>query len=241
MLLQRIAERFTAAIRGIAAVLGTATLLIIGCPLAAAATITASFSGTVSFPDSDLPYGLGDPVSGSFMYQSDAVASPTNFPFTNPTPMGTANYLGQAFTLHIAGDTYTAPYSNIGIGDTGTPLIVVDFLSVSGPPVGPAHGAYVPFQISLLLMDATNTVFSSNALPPPPVLSQNSFTSLIGSVEFGMLGVPFDRASVSFSIDAFALPAAVAAIPEPSTYALMLAGLGLVVLVAQRRRKTALA
>src|SRR5688572_25188770 len=137
MSLQRIAERFTGPIRRIAAVLGAATLLVTGCPLAAAATITASFSGTVSFPGPGLPYDPGDPVSGSFVYQSDAVASPTNFPFTYPTPMGTANYLGQALTLHIAGDTYIAPYFNIGIGDTGTPLILVDFLSVSGPPVGP--------------------------------------------------------------------------------------------------------
>ena len=56
------------------------------------------------------------------------------------------------------------------------------------------------------------------------------------SIGFGVVNVSDDLVGSAVLIDNVSL--SIAAVPEPSTYALMLAGLGFVSFVANRRRKS---
>jgi hypothetical protein len=105
--------------------------------------------------------------------------------------------------------------------------------SILGPP--PSHN-YLPSNSSTVGSSAAGVIFSAPADARTLSLGFNpALTNFGGLVDVSATEV-FDSGS-RFTFGAFAIGLPVAAIPEPSTYALMLAGLGLVGFVAHRRRK----
>jgi hypothetical protein len=201
----------------------------------AAAMVTYFFEGEVTFFD-DVPpagqlearYPVGTRIRGSYRF-SDALQDDVN-PIAEADPnfgvyfpasyevliddliFGTSSFSGAA-SLRVFNDTSTARPGTVDFYN------INDFDS-SGPGSGVQPVAVHVFNVSLSDSDAT--VFADDSLPAvlPPLAA---FEEASFRIEFG------SGDSLNGTITALV-------VPEPRTYALLLAGLGLLGFAAGRRR-----
>lgn len=208
-----------------------ALCLVAQASFAAALPINGSFTGAItSSNNAALPFAIGDPVTGTFSYDSNAV------PFGGLPGSDTMTYFADSYEVNASGHVFTGVVDirlritnrNPGTGPDGFHY----FARASGP----SFNNFVPADIQLSLSNADGAAFTSTALPPLP-LDSAEFGFKLGTLNFFLFGNgALGSARAEFNITSLTLPS-VAAVPEPATYALMLAGLGIVGFAARRRRK----
>jgi len=202
-----------------------------------AAPVSYSFGGVTSTGMGAI--AAGTPFIGTFSYDPSVTGVTSHYYNVGATQTLFANAFS-ALTLTIGGDTVTggapgtlALYNN-SLADgalhgvaTGDSLWTYGYNVLPLPSAGSLAGLS-PIGISLGLIDRTATAFNPGLNPVllPSSLSPSSFTS--GEIRVYTTGVVYTSYLSSL--------APIAAVPEPETYALMLAGLGLVGLVARRKR-----
>ena len=215
---------------GLAAGATDATSLRIGLNTAAAGTFAGSATATFASHDNELAdLALGSPTIA-------LKGQVNNFAEAALTKSG-------AGTLTHSGNTYTLDFGTLmlGAGDQGASL------SVSNNAIGPADLLSGAFDLS-----GATSAFTLSGF--------DSFANLVAGSTFDGLGVRFDDDAQGTFLATVVLHAsgsnasgyagaigdtflvlrgdvAVAAVPEPETYALMLAGLLFLARVAQRRRQ----
>jgi len=207
-----------------------------------------------------LPTLLGSSIAGSFIYDSAAPlgGSATNANFTNAsvyfstTPGGAQPYSGISATvtgggldspLSILDPRGTSTVSNDGFSSPpGSPT--QDFMSLDADPFGPTG----PHNISGFSVDGFTLwnmrIFWGEATLGDFMNDQSLPTALpSGPARLSLDFIPFGSDPATPTVFAFydnvLVTPAVAAIPEPETYAMLLAGLGLLGWQARRKRHTA--
>jgi len=210
----------------VGSVLCPIALMILTAPVMAT-PITVDVTGAVTSSQAPLPFVIGDLVSGTFTYDSNAlIVSSVNIP-----GFQSVSYMGNALQLSVGASSYTAIIPTIDV----TEGVAGDFISFFGQGIsGPSFSGFTMSKMQISLNDTTGTAFTGVPLPLPP-FSTASFGQLVGQLDFfsGVGGDgPPEMKQTFFSISSFSLASAV---PEPETYAMLLAGLSL--LVAVRRRK----
>jgi hypothetical protein len=239
-----------------------AILVVGGFSFAEAAPVTYRFStdaaafggpSTGGGPAPSLSLFAGG-VSGTFVYDSAAPRAATNpdgsFTYRGFTPSSetgvatslsnlSATVAGQAISdvsgaTMVGNDTFGSPPGDIfqflfDPGLTGTARRNYSGVNVEG---------FTNFAIRMFWIEGQSTapgftipdfLSNQNLLATPP-----SFTGRL-SLDFIQTGNP---AATSFMLfDGLTVQPVIGAIPEPETYALMLAGLGLLGFVARRKRR----
>lgn len=191
------------------------------CP---AQEVHFTFSGDVMQADAALGIPLSSTFTGEFSYDLSGVPY-----FTGTTADGnTANYHDGSLSVTFGGITVsTLLPAQLTVNDNA--YAGYDSLSVTGLPTMSVVGS--PFGVGAFFAgfnDATGSSFSSIALP-------GSLGSLFND---NILGVLFTSGAESYFLSGkITNVQAVPAIPEPSTYALMLAGMAAVGYAARRRRQ----
>ena len=241
----------------VAGALGTMALL---AGPAVAAPVSYTFTtGPASF--SPLPSLFATSISGSFVYDSAAplLTTATNANFTNAfvyastTPSGTFPYSGMTATiaggglivpLTISDPRGSSTVSNDGfVSPPGTPQ--QDFMSLDADPFGPTGNhnisgfsvdGYTLWNMRMfwgeftLGSDFLNNQDLPSTLPDGPARLALDFIPVGSEPTTPTTFVFYDNVTVTPTI---------AAIPEPETYAMLLAGLGVMAWLARRRRAAA--
>jgi hypothetical protein len=160
-------------------------ILLFDCPASKADPITFTFSGTVEnvSPALGSIFSTDTTISGSYTFDSTLGSS-----FNNPTGGGEASYYYQDTTanLTIQIGAYTATSPDILIlveNDAGTDHDQYRMIATSPSLQGPDVGGLDLNTFSLILIDPTDTVFSSTALPlTPPDMPDSVFTLFFNDV-----------------------------------------------------------
>jgi hypothetical protein len=241
-----------------------ATICVAGIGQAQADVITVTTTGTVtSGYDGVFLYGGGDLAGKSFQtiitYDTAALSlnnfsmldistlsgsgASTNFSiFTeaggigsgSSTALGTATAVSQALTLGNGATTHNLllPVDQIVASTNGTSP-VTPFELFPGNGLGPDHVDYSAF--------ASISSFSS-------ILSSHSFldsltvTKGLGDTSFGYISLYYQNfliESLNLNPQTISFSVAAAPVPEPESYAMLLAGLGLMGAVIRHRKKQA--
>jgi len=217
--------------------------LLACCASSYAQTYQFSYNGAVTYVDSDLESagapGIGIPIFGSFQYDLSApklASGPSSGTYPAPFPfffsVGVLQYSG------IGGHTIQNVGVNVGNNSSSPTEDTFGFGAFTGPGEatgsGTSVGGYSLTQIGVVLVDASGTIFDSAALPSS--LSIDSFdTHFVRLFYFnGDLGA---HRHLDADIANFSLAPVTDAIPEPETYAMLLAGLGLLGFAARRRKQ----
>jgi hypothetical protein len=202
--------------------------LLLPAPLASAAeTLTLHFAGTLTGVNPTLvpPFAVGNEVSGSFRFDSDASDE-------SPNP-DIGSYPGpRAFVFSFG--TYTATAAG-GPQDPSAVLFVTrgdgvdDFEVRTSAVSGPAIGDFVPIKLELSLEDFDGTELPTDALP-------SSFD--VAEFENAIAGILFSNGDSLESVSA-TLTSIEVTVPEPGAPCLL--AVGALVLVAARRVRRILA
>lgn len=193
-------------------VAGAMVIGLLGSSAAHAAVYTFNFSGVAD--DGSPGVIAGDPFTGSVSWDTDTLAT---YVESSDGISGLTYYPNAVQAFSISG-------SGITVQSTGMLSIVIvndtfDLFKVVGPTSTPGAN------VELYLQDPTGAVFSSMGLP-----------SNISVSDFGFRTASFGVGDVQVYghvIDPDAPPSA--PVPEPATWALMIAGFGLVGLTLRRR------
>lgn len=199
---------------------------------AQAAIVAYNFSGFVITTSPVYPSILiGSPFHGSFAYDSDAPIN--SIGLGPPAEQRESDVAVLSFSLDFGAfaDSYGGVGENItGVSDSSAPPGVPSydrfFINAFNPPeaAGPA------IALRLTLVDHTNSAFSSAALPSSLDLSR--FDSAIADLD-DEEGTRVRGMLTSLT--------RVSAVPEPATWAMMIAGFGLLGGALRRQRRPALA
>lgn len=169
-----------------------------------------------------------------------AVATPTNY-------SGTAGGVGYSYTGGALYNTITSPIPNISARPVGS-LNNYWSIGTSSQQQGPGIATFsVPLSYYGFLWGSTDSFnkveFYSGAslvgtmyAPPVPTGSQikAQYANVFASAGQQFTMIKFHSSSNAFETDNHA----VVAVPEPETYAMLLAGLGLIGTIARRRNKS---
>jgi hypothetical protein len=194
-----------------------------------AATVSVTIAG---YNVADLVYGQSyspdnATFSATFDYNSDDVGFPSGF-------AGDTTYYGAISNavITIGSDTYSSTFSRIDVAndENGNDGLSFDFSGL----VGASFANSLPSDFGFALRDGSASAFSSQALPTSFDISEftngnggnSSVFSYVGGQRYGVI------TSASGST---------AAVPESATWAMMIAGFGLVGGVTRRRRNTTVA
>jgi hypothetical protein len=194
-----------------------------------------SIFGGISFSfggGSQVGFGWNIPTSVSVVSVDTLVTTTTSFDL--PSFTVTANE-GYTLSGDIGGFIGNLVYTQFGSA-ASTSASVSGLLSVDGSSAAPMGGVLVPTATT-----PYSGYYSANVSQPFPEFTSFSFSD--GTITLKATGgtsgfasitaQPQNVFNVSFNAVAVAVPVA---IPEPETYALMLAGLGLVGFMARRRK-----
>jgi hypothetical protein len=194
---------------------------------------TLSFAGTINSVGSELhpTFQLGDAFAGSFAFNSTS-------PGTSGGP-GNAIYSGAISSLSVTIDGLTYGQSSGGsmrVFNGPTDGLIAG-ATAPLPISGPAVGTFDPFEWVLVLADPSGSAFSSLDLPSTlPAVSAWSTTFSYFQLYFADLDTGA-VSSLTGSFSSASITAVTAPIPEPETYAMLIAGLGLLGFEAHRRKK----
>jgi hypothetical protein len=202
--------------------------------------ITGTFDGVVVSAEPTIAgtIGVGTTVHGSFEFLSAGQAPTATLGLGTGFPM-----YGDAITsFSITAGSYSASVTDAEIyvwnnyqAGSAAPVhdaFIVNAQGLSGPPINGFPLARFQFALAT---SALGTL-SSGSLPTADELNAMWSTNLAtGSGNF--LGFGFGSELARFDLTGFSVQS-VAAIPEPETYAMLLAGLTLLGFHAQRRRKS---
>lgn len=184
---------------------------------AEAKLVSFDYSGVIEYVDADwAPFDVGTAFSGSVSYDSDAT------PFGG-TPTESYYTLQGALSVTIGG--YTQTYNEfdafVRAGASGQDNI----FAFSSPFAGGGN----PYQWTIQFADYAGSYLTSTGLPevPPPALSEKE-----GYTSFGISEGPESARSVGST-------AFIAAVPEPTTWAMMIIGLAFVGLFLRKRAASA--
>lgn len=188
--------------------------------IAGAQTVTFYFGGTLE--DAVGPWEANDPFVGFFSFSpevADADTSVTRGDYpgaVGPTEIGIGGF-GFVSTLSPLFDDF------IVVENGSIDRYVVGVPQLSGPdPLA------VLTRFRIILTDEQGTAFADDALPlVPPDLSQLEVAEFRAEMALGLVSGPLTYLSLT--------DPTVPAIPEPQTYALLVAGLGLLGFAARRR------
>lgn len=156
---------------------------------------------------------------------------------TTVTPLGTV--LGStSFSTPTTVGSFVDLY-NFQVGPNGA--AVFDVLSIAFSGMGATVQSLALYKGALAIGDiAAATALATN--DTPIVFTANGDTTTILPEHAGALTPMTDYTLAVTGVSTSALPyfgvLVLSAVPEPETYALMLAGLGMIGVVAQRRRRT---
>jgi hypothetical protein len=194
-----------------------------------ATPVSYSFSGVVT--DSFLPstFALGSSFNGTFSFDSAAIDS-------NANPSAGYYSNGFSITANVGGITYSN-LPNVGGVSVWNGLSNLDRFdanaqgtigipSISSTSTIPSTA---PFVVRAVFDDPTQSAFSSDALPTSP-LNLGNFANDVFQLSFYQ-GV--SQVNVIGKINSLQL---ISPVPEPETYAMLLAGLGLVGAALKRRK-----
>jgi hypothetical protein len=207
--------------------------------LAPANAVTYNFTATLSslsksgdsgaFASDTSGLSIGQSITGSFSYDlSSAPASGTSV----PENFNSANYVGANILVNLPA---------ISLAEDNVGLKVVDSLhSADSFSLGKRYGTNsLTFDYSINLQ-GPSSVFSSTQPPPDLVLSEFTEAMLsfqIVTIAHDSSGLPFVTGNGQAVFNITSLEQ-VAAVPEPSTWAMMMLGFAGVGLMTYHRRKT---
>ena len=216
-------------------------LLLAVLPATALADIvTITASGNVDFVSQDpaLNPMLGKPMSVTFVYQTPGVntsADPTigSYPASLLSYSATLN--GQSLTAGTLGDRNLFVTNDAFLSATSQTVddfeaaafhtgLALNYTSTLG-----AGATFDRASTAFVLRDLDHTVYSSLALPTSFDLSQFElkFISTVLQPPLNAFNTRLDATVTNFSISV--------AVPEPETYAMLLAGLGFLTFGVRRR------
>ncbi|MGH8618576.1 MAG: PEP-CTERM sorting domain-containing protein [Burkholderiales bacterium] len=171
--------------------------------------VSPSFSGVLS---------VGDPITGSFSFDSatpDSVADPANGLYRPSVSVSMSNPLAFSFTS-------PASTSSISVANGSTDLFAVAL----GPlGAGPVVGGLRLSGWELAVLDTAGAMLNSDSANGPLMFSFADYASL----EVFFAGGNFISTLTSFQL---ASP-----VPEPESYAMLLAGLGVLGFIVRRRKQ----
>jgi hypothetical protein len=195
--------------------------------LAHAVPLSFSFGGLVTQVDPALSAiaSVGEAFTGSYSFDSGAQD-------VLPALPKIGGYALQSFDLHIGGRDYQ--WSG-GLGGITVSNLAVDAFDVAVAGLsGPGSNGYAPRGAGFSLRDATGTAFANDGLPlTAPRLDDFGSSPFIISFGRGPLGTKPITGRIT------ELAPITAAVPEPQSYALMAAGLGMLAAVGRRKKKAA--
>jgi len=195
--------------------------------LAHAVPLSFSFAGLVTQVDPALSAiaSVGEAFTGSYSFDSGAQD-------VLPLLPKIGSYALQSFDLHIGGQDYhwAGGLGGITVSNLATDAFDVAVAGLSGP----GSNGYAPRGAGFSLRDATGTAFASDGLPlTAPDVGDFGSTPFVIGFGRGPLGTKPITGRIT------ELAPITAAVPEPQSYALMAAGLGLLAVLAQRNKQAA--
>jgi hypothetical protein len=183
----------------------------------------ASFLAADSDPDDILPGGLGGTRWGLFAADTEGFADPGDFRYIT-----TSNMNGMPMVTNDTANTLIPNVGNfvLGVNQTGTHTPNLAFNGESFNPKGDS-AAFIETNYF-----GTAGLFAGNARGTDADLffiSASSYEPFDSATINRLMGVAsFDGSAISFTVPA---------VPEPETYAMLLAGLGIVGFMARRRNR----
>jgi PEP-CTERM motif len=194
-----------------------------------AALVTYNFSG--AFLDSSPLFSVGDRFSGSYTFESTSAELP--HPDSTLEIQSRAiqpAFSGTGWSVHIQSSA-TAPFTMTGtgawisVGNDKQPAGIDRYVVTFDSPAAPIpSGSFAAFQIDLF--DFDELMLSADGISATPTLA---FADNAGG-RFIVNGFANACQFCNFRLDTLS------PVPEPETYALLLAGLGLLGFAAVRRK-----
>jgi hypothetical protein len=195
--------------------------------LTSATPLTFNFSGSVSSiisNDSSGTFGanfaVGDAVTGNWAFDTTAA--------DNVLIPGQVHYYDATFSATISGKTFTGPAQYRIFNDHSSGFDGFSIINESSSYTGPALGPLTPRTFFIQYVGMPATTLSDFSLITDPI-------SLIPlSAPAAPHGLRLDNPDGTFGGLYFTIDR-VTTVPEPATYVILLAGLGIITFITRRR------